>query len=495
MTEFELKLEIPADRLTAVTAEVREGQALRQRLQARYFDTEDGLLARARIVVRLRKEGRQWVQTAKAPGKAALERLEHNLVLKAPAAGAAPAFDLARHAGTPVGDAIQKALKLKSGDRLPPLVPLYETDVQRITRIVTHGDTAVELALDQGRVVSGTYSQPLCELELELKQGSADDALQLARDWCARHGLWLSVVSKSMKGQRLAARRSFGPAVGAEAPEIRRNADGREIAAAAVRSCLDQILANASDVAGGSQEADHIHQLRVGIRRMRTATRELAMLAEGIDPAWETALVDVFRALGQHRDHSHLAHSQQPQIEGAGGPAIEVEHSASAVLDPGSAVRSPAFQDALLGLLGFVHAGASAPAGPDPDQARKMVRARLQKLYSQALKDGKKFLVLEEEQQHSVRKRLKRLRYLSEFVAPLFSPRKTVAFTTALKLPQEALGLYNDELMALQAYRELALTDPRAWFGVGWLSARRNPNAAVCQQALKEFSKIKPFWN
>ena len=124
-----------------------------------------------------------------------------------------------------------------------------------------------------------------------------------------------------------------------------------------------------------------------------------------------------------------------------------------------------------------------------------MVRARLQKLYSQALKDGKKFLALKEEQQHSVRKRLKRLRYLAEFVAPLFSTRKTVAFTTALKLPQEALGLYNDELMALQAYRELAVTDPRAWFGVGWLSARRNPNTAVCQQALKEFSKIKPFWD
>ena len=39
MTEFELKLEIPAHRTQAVEAAVRRGRTTRQRLQARYFDT------------------------------------------------------------------------------------------------------------------------------------------------------------------------------------------------------------------------------------------------------------------------------------------------------------------------------------------------------------------------------------------------------------------------------------------------------------------------
>jgi triphosphatase len=73
--------------------------------------------------------------------------------------------------------------------------------------------------------------------------------------------------------------------------------------------------------------------------------------------------------------------------------------------------------------------------------------------------------------------------------------RKTQAFADSLKPLQDALGLYNDELMALHAYRTLAPGDPRAWFAVGWLSARRQPNASACQQAIEDFSKTGPFWD
>ena len=63
---------------------------------------------------------------------------------------------------------------------------------------------------------------------------------------------------------------------------------------------------------------------------------------------------------------------------------------------------------------------------------------------------------------------------------------------------QDALGFYNDELMALQTYRTLTVTDQRAWFGVGWLSARRKSNAKKCQQEItifiKNTNKQKLFW-
>ena len=51
-------------------------------------------------------------------------------------------------------------------------------------------------------------------------------------------------------------------------------------------------------VGWGSLHPDHIHQLRVGIRRLHTALRELDGLTDAIDPAWESALVQTFRALG-----------------------------------------------------------------------------------------------------------------------------------------------------------------------------------------------------
>jgi CHAD domain-containing protein len=263
---------------------------------------------------------------------------------------------------------------------------------------------------------------------------------------------------------------------------------------AVVRACLDQVLGNASEVAAGSADAEHIHQLRVGIRRLRTAFRELSGLAPGADPAWEAALVDAFRVLGEHRDHSHLERSTQPQLEAQGAPPLDVRSSQDPP-DPTATVRSPAFQDALLGLLEFTHSdstGESRDAGSA--KARKLLSSRLEKLHSQVGKDGRRFQQLEMVSQHRVRKRLKRLRYLAEFVAPLFAPRRGRDFIAALKPVQDALGLYNDELMALEAYRRIAEREPAAWFGVGWLTARRAGNAAQCQQELERFAKAKPFW-
>lgn len=128
MTEFELKLEIPADRLQPLVAALQRGSPRRERLRASYFDTQDGALGRARIVVRMRREGRRWVQTAKAPGRGPLERLQHEVPVAPEGAGMTPAVDLARHAGTPVGAAIRRALRLKAGAAFTPLVLRYQTD-------------------------------------------------------------------------------------------------------------------------------------------------------------------------------------------------------------------------------------------------------------------------------------------------------------------------------------------------------------------------------
>ena len=97
--------------------------------------------------------------------------------------------------------------------------------------------------------------------------------------------------------------------------------------------------------------------------------------------------------------------------------------------------------------------------------------------------------------QHGVRKRFKRLRYLIEFAEPLYAVRKVNHMTAALKPVQDAMGLYNDELMALHAWRELATDEPNAWFGIGWLTARRQPNARRCLKEIKALADIKPFWN
>ena len=503
MTEFELKFEIPPTSLLRVAATLKVGKISRQRLQARYFDTQDGALAARGLVVRMRKEGRRWVQTAKGPTSTLLERLEHNVSLGQQPKGVDPTADLARHAGTPVGKAIANALNLKAGEACPDIAPLYETDVRRITRLVEHEGAVLEIALDQGRILSGNQSLPICELEVELKKGRPEHAVALARQWCSEYGLSLSSITKSMKGQRLRNAEPSGPAVSATALAFHRDATGAQIVVAVLQSCLKQILPNASEVAAASSDPghvhpDHIHQLRVGLRRLRTALRELDGLTDGFDLAWEPALVHVFRKLGEFRDHDHLERDLQPKLLAAGSPNMSFAQVGKDIPDPAAVVRAPAFQDALLGLIGFAHRSEPQVAGNDVsgrDTVRKILRSRLKKLRSQALKEGGEFTALNETDQHRVRKRLKRLRYLSEFSAPFFKPRKVSAFIAALKPAQEALGLYNDELMALQACRRLAIEDPRAWFGVGWLESRREPNSQHCLNEMQAFSKARPFWN
>jgi inorganic triphosphatase YgiF len=526
--EIEFKFHIPAARLKAVEAAMRRGTVVRTRLQARYFDTADQALAGQGIVLRLRKEGRRWVQTVKATGDNALHRLEHNVDLGAAAGGASPAIDPQRHQGTPVGDRLAKVLAASGA----PLVERQSTDIVRLTRdvrVTGLGGAVVELALDVGKVVAhaGTPDRcesPVCELELELKRGDVQGLVALARRWSRQHGLWFSTVSKAERGARLLAKLEVVPAVKAGTPRFpgeKDKLDGRSIQQAVVASCLAQMLPNASEIAAGSTDEEQIHQLRIGIRRLRTALRELAGLDTSAGlfdaAAWEPPLVDAFRALGALRDREQVVKLAQPQLREAGAPEFDPlagDDAAAHAQSPGGVVRAPAFQSVLVSLIGFTAAerpakaasasnaeeSGEAPPAPAPmsaNDARRLLRKRLQKLHKQALRDGGRFESLDTESQHRVRKRLKRLRYLAEFVAPLFEKEEGGAagrYLKALRPAQDALGEFNDEAVALALYREATVRDARAWFAVGWFTARHAAGARACGKALEKIAKVPRFW-
>ncbi|HEY1228900.1 MAG TPA: CHAD domain-containing protein, partial [Ramlibacter sp.] len=367
---------------------------------------------------------------------------------------------------------------------------VFETDVDRVLREARHGDSVLELALDQGSIRAGDRKLAVRELEIELKDGDPADAVSLARSWVARHGLWLSSISKAERGRLLADGQLSDLAAHSEPIDYPRKARSGAVVQAVLASCVGHALATASAIAAGSNDKDHVHQLRVAIRRLRTALRELQPLA-ALDAGCEPALVDAFRALGEHRDQFHVTRSLEPRIEAAGGPALTVSPTAMPVPDPGEVVRAPAFQDALLELLGQEVALADGGGSP-----RKHVRRQLKRLWRQVLRDGADFSALDPVLQHRVRKRLKRLRYLAEFGQPLFGKHGTNAFLHALKPVQDALGDYNDGQMALQAFGRIAQDEPKALFGVGWLTAQREPQARECEKALRRLARrAKPFWD
>jgi len=490
--EIELKFVVPPEREAAVERAMRAAGARRVRLVAHYHDTAGGDLARHGIALRLRREGRSWVQTVKAAGTSRVARIEHNVVLGR-LAGAAPAIDLHRHDGT-AAEALLRAALEAAGGLDAPLPPRYGVEVRRLIVDVALPEAVVEVVLDQGRLVAGDRVEPLCEVEYELKSGDASALAALARRAVDDHGLWLSVVSKAEQAERLLRTddAAAAPAARSQAAVLQRSMTGSELARAVVQACLDPMLANASEIAAGHGGEEHVHQLRVSIRRLRTAMRELGALDRGIDAAWEVPLVAAFRRLGEWRDAATVMAAVQPQLAAAGAPPLALLAPRG---DPGEVVRDAAFQRVLLAVIGYVLGGGDTGPGLASDAAQAHVRDRLRRLHRSVARDGRRFERLDEAAQHRVRKRLKRLRYLAELVSAPYPHADVERYLRQLRPAQDALGAHNDTLVAQQAYEQAARSGtPEAWFAAGWLKARQQTTARECRKALRRVDAAPVFW-
>jgi inorganic triphosphatase YgiF len=489
-SELELKLHMPAPALPSLRAALRAHGAKVQRLRAHYFDTPEASLARARVALRLRLEGRHWIQTVKAEGQGVAHRLEHNVRVMG-AAGRVPAVDPSRHAGSGAGALLMASLRAASE---AGLVERYATDVQRLAcRIDDARGTVIEAALDIGQVTSGAHSMPIAELELEHKGGPTAGVFDLAAAWIRHGGLWLHATTKAELGERLRQPGQAAQPVHARAPHLSSAADGAAVMRSVLQSALAQVIANAGTVADGDDEAEVIHQLRVGLRRLRTVLRELAELSPSIRPPWDAELARVFEQLGLRRDHETVAAAVRPLLESAGAP-LRV-WSPPRPVDPPGVVRGTEFQTTLLSILALAHGDAAGFTAVAPAAARALVTQRLDALHRKVERDGKRFEKLPLERQHQVRKRLKRLRYLADLTGSWWRSDSVRSYLQQLGSAQDALGSHNDVAVAAAAFRAEAAKAPAAWFAAGFLQAHLGVTARAARKALVKAMAHKRFWD
>lgn len=487
MKELELKLMVPARQRQRVMKALQLDLAPSIELEARYFDTADEKLCKAGLSLRIRREGAAWVQTLKAGADSPARRLEHNVALAVDAAPPAP--DLSRHRSKALSKAWREALG--GTGELPELQERYRARVTRRARTLKLGDDVVDAAFDQGHIESSGRRTRVCELELELKDGgSVGEMFALAKRLVQTHGLWVSTLSKSFRGAALARDEGGLPAAKATPVHFKPGANSGQQFRAMINNCLAQVMPNASHVAAGLDDADHVHQLRVGIRRLRTVLKEAAAALEGRQQDWEPTLRKVFRDLGAYRDQEEVRKAVEPRLVAVGAPLLAPRTSVGDVPLPQASVRDVGFQLVLLDLLAFSLEEGRGASG----EARKLLRKRIGALHRKVVVDGRRFPELDIERQHRVRKRLKRLRYMTELAQPLFSKRAVERYLRHLRPAQDVLGQHNDEALALQGFRDMASKDGRAWFGVGWLTATQAQSAAQCKKAIKEIQGASHFW-
>ena len=541
MHEIELKFQVPAAQRAAVdTAVAGRTSQRRVRLQAAYCETAQRALAKARLALRVRREGQRWVQTLKVGTDDGMTRLEHNVALGRGAGPATepPAADPALHAGTTAGARLFAALGCGT-DGSPsasnaagePLAVLYRTDILRRTRIQRSALGKVELAFDTGSITAGEATLAVHELEVELLAGSALAVIDVSRRWLRRFGLWLDTRSKSERGDMLARGETMAPPRTAADVDLTPRMSGVQALRCVLESCADQVLGNASQIASGEHTDEHVHQLRIGLRRLRTALQlfdrtigsapvSLPSRLE-VSPMLAAAATTLFRRLGAARDQvvieAGFAADLQAALQAAGVPGNGPHAPASGADEaPDAVLRDAESQGLLLDLLAATQAAhpagstagstagtsaeSSAPtptarvASADEPDLRGQLAARLNRWHRRAAADAKRYRTLDDAGRHRLRKQVKRLRYALEFSAALFPRRAVRRYLAALRAAQERLGAINDVVVAMEAFKRSRDTDPRAWFALGWLAARREVLMAQAVPDLKKFASAKRFW-
>lgn len=520
-TEIELKFLVPAAARADIAAEMARGSASLERmsLAAKYLDTDDRRLAQAGMAWRLRREGRRWIQTLKAGGANALERFEHE-VMRPDAS-----HDAAKHAGTPVGDRLITLLRRARTDGVE-LGVRFQTEVRRTARRIRTRGAVVEVAFDEGRLLSAGSTQRIREIEFELISGSTAAMLALAERWRKRFGLIYDPRSKAERGDRLAEGSPFPPVRKASQPRYSDEATATEAFGAVLDECLAQITRNAVGLIEGdpAQRVEHVHQLRVGIRRIRSALRSFEGWAPSAPPEIVEGLRSLFATLGLSRDSDVLDSGVVAELAKFGAPPLTLPAGAAGP-DPVEAVRAAHTQRIFLAWIAWRADLAQAPGGavdavvPEPqgeeadaaaetqpdepaesnanhpprDDAPTFHRngeRRLRRWHRRIVSDWNAFDGLDEAGLHALRKHIKRQRYAVEFFAPVLRRRKVERYLTALTAIQDRMGELNDLFVARDRYQSLVVSEPAAWFALGWLAARIAEVRALAKPELGRLAKV-----
>ncbi len=520
--EIELKLELARPAMQRLRTEPAPegfsvGRAATRTLRSIYFDNADMALRGAKWSLRVRKVGRAWIQTVKA-GTGIKGGMSKPREEEAPVAGPAP--DLTRIADPALREGLWR---LVAGQ---PLEPVFETVMKRTTRIFeTEDGSVIEMALDAGEIRAGERLTPLFEAELELKQGRAADLFRLAAALSGTATARFSTLTKAGRGYALASGET--PRVEAKTAadvDLDPATDTAETAFRAILvSCMDQIAAN-RDVTLDSDAPEGPHQLRVGLRRLRSALKVHHALLDGdVRAGLDAAARDLANRVGDLRDLDVLAEEIVAPAAGFAPEGLAADRLTALVLSgrekARAALRAALLHpsvNALLFRIGALAEGdgrwrpeetdqdgisrKTVPAGDTP--LAEFAAAALDKRWKAAARLAARIEELTLEERHDLRKELKKLRYTVEFFRPAFAAKKVKPFLARLKTLQDVFGYLNDVVMAGRLAdmatsgrgKQPAATLLAAGFVIGWHEARAEHAWENARALWDETRRVRKFW-
>ena len=274
---------------------------------------------------------------------------------------------------------------------------------------------------------------------------------------------------------------------------------------------LQEMLAGALGAVQGhgtpakTASRDAVHRLRVGVRRLRSI---LSAFSDALPEGERRALSDRLRAVAQRFGRARewdvflmllVADMRQamPEEEAA---FSEVEHLAGearrAALPPGDSIKtSLAAIDGAMSDAPWLRLPPPSLArcweAPLPDYAAALLSRR----HRQLRKRVKRVELADQRAFHSLRVRVKKLRYPAELLKSLFDEEAAARYLDRLVHMQDALGALNDALAARRLVGELALPVATQRLLLGWIAR----DIATCRERFpargRAFRHGQPFWD
>ncbi|MGY3549771.1 triphosphatase [Bradyrhizobium sp. USDA 4472] len=451
VTEIELKLLVASDRLAdfndaPIIAANARNNGTRKHLKAVYYDTPKRALRRAGFSFRVRQSGTRFTQTVKTePSTDPLRRGEWEATVPSIAPDIALAMPL-------VSD------KLRAELARHPVEAVFRSDIHRHQRLVDLPSGTVEVAFDRGQLTSGDRSLPVSEIELELKSGSPSAVWELARRLAEHDQVKASIRTKSARGFDLAA---DAPPRAPKPPKLRLDPSISldEAFSEILRSCFLHLLQSLPAAEDG-RDPEGMHQLRVALRRLRSALdlmRSVVSVAKldlmRAEAKWLTGRLsgardwDVFR-----QDTLRTVADGCPSVAGFDALGVLADERRVACYEQAHlALADRRCQYFVIGLGAWIEARgwrsdvASEGLGQLAEPAVNFARNVLSAQHAKVLKRGRKFKSLPTEERHRVRLAAKKLRYVADFLLPLCGHGKSAKrFSRRLAVLQQELGIYND---------------------------------------------------
>lgn len=495
--EVELKLALPPQQVEAfLKLMARRRAPEKQALLTRYFDTPDFALSAQGVALRVRRVGRRWLQTLKTEGErigGLSRRVEYEMPIRK---GEPDWAAFPPEARVWVPEALRAQLK-----------PMFETRFERTAWQIrgTRG-APMEVALDIGKVVAGSRSQPICEIELELKAGQPTALFDLALTWARRLDCLPFDISKAERGVRLAHDRPLTP-VKSLPLTLQGKMAVAEGFAAAVQACLTQFQANVPGVLA-SDDIEYVHQARVALRRLRAVLHAYRKGFE-LPDALMQGLRALVASMGPARDWDVLCHEVLPEAAPNFADRDLWQRGMAQLQAHRAEVRACMRRELLsarpgewllkmqLELLQRSEQGVpAAPPARSTTSLAQSAAAILQKGHRRISKGVEAFADLSPTQRHALRIEIKRQRYMAELFSGVFMGRRQDRYLASLKKLQDVLGREHDSLIAHDLLLDFPIESATMrQFVDDWLAARQRQAApGSSSKPLQNFIKSSPYW-